>query len=45
MNVNVCENVVKMRHITCNGQRNSILKFVIKKYKNFIQQASMTHFT
>lgn len=37
MIVNVHENVVKMRqHVTCDGQRNSILKFSIKKYKNFI---------
>jgi hypothetical protein len=37
MIVNVQENVVKMRqHVMCDGQRNSILKFSIKKYKNFI---------
>jgi len=32
MNVNVHENAVKLRHhVTCNGQRNSILKFSTKE--------------
>jgi len=32
MNVNVRENVIKLRqHVTCNGQRNSILKFCTKE--------------
>jgi len=36
MNVNVRENVVKMRqHATCNGQRNSILKFNTKEIQKF----------